>query len=80
MGEWTVLGNPAKYCTYTFMENSSKKILCIITLDKRVTDKNNTNLEKACFLKGMRFLKDKNSRIVEVVTDAHSQISSVMSK
>ena len=28
----------------------------------------------------MRFLKDKNIKIVEVVTNAHSLISSVMSK
>ena len=72
-------GHTAQYCTYTFMELTTKKILCIITKDKRATDKKSTNLEKACFLDGMKFLKNKNIQVVEVVTDAHVQIQSVMS-
>ncbi|XP_052684568.1 uncharacterized protein LOC128190849 [Crassostrea angulata] len=73
-------GHCAQYCSYTFMEYTSKKILCITTMDKRSTDRKSTNLEKACFLRGMQFFKDKGIKVVEVVTDAHVQIASVMRK
>ena len=72
-------GHSAQYCSYTFMEYTTKKILCIITLDKRMVDKKSTNLERACFVKGLEFLLSKDMKIVEVVTDAHLQISSLMS-
>ena len=49
-------GHSAQYCSYTFMEYHSKKILFIVTLDKRNTDRKSTNMEKACFQKGMHFL------------------------
>lgn len=64
----------------TFMEYDTKTILYILTMDKRATEKKSTNLEKACFVKGFSFLLDKGLRIVEVVTDAHVQVASVMSK
>lgn len=70
----------AQYCSYTFMEYDTKTILYILTMDKRATEKKSTNLEKACFVQGLRFLLDKGLRIVEVVTDAHVQVASVMSK
>nr|XP_022344857.1 uncharacterized protein LOC111137607 isoform X2 [Crassostrea virginica] len=73
-------GHSAQYCSYTFMEYTTKKILCIITLDKRMVDKKSTNLERACFVKGLEFLLSKDMKIVEVVTDAHLQISSLMKK
>ncbi|CAC5382844.1 unnamed protein product [Mytilus coruscus] len=73
-------GHCAQYCSYTFMEYTSNKILCITTMDKRSTDRKSTNLEKACFKKGMQFFKDKGIKVVEVVTDAHVQIASVMKK
>lgn len=40
-------GHCAQYCTYTIMENESKKILCILTMDKRMTGKNSCTLEKS---------------------------------
>lgn len=73
-------GHCAQYCTYTFMENESKKILCILTMDKRMTGKNSCTLEKACFQKGLQFLLQNVIHVVEVVTDAHVQIESLMSK
>ena len=73
-------GHSAQYCSYTFMENTTKKILCIITKDKRMTNRKSTNLEKACFLEGLRFLRQNRIKVVEVITDAHIQITSVMSK
>ena len=37
-------------------------------------------LEKACFLKGLQFLREKRINVVEVITDAHTQIAYFMSK
>ena len=65
MEKWIVL-DTAQYCSYTFMEYETKTILCIITMDKRVTEKKSTNLEKACFLKGINMLIDSGLHIVEL--------------
>ena len=73
-------GHSAQYCSYTFMEMDSKEILCIVTMDKRMTDKKSTNLEKACFQKGLQYLLGKGLNIVEIVTDAHVQVEALMSK
>ena len=47
---------------------------------KRATEKKSTLLEKACFLKGLQFLREKRTNVVEVITDAHTQIAYLMSK
>ncbi|XP_052715271.1 uncharacterized protein LOC128188330 [Crassostrea angulata] len=73
-------GHSAQYCSYTFMEYTTKKILCIITMDKRMTDLKSTNLEKSCFVKGLQFLLNRGLKVVEVVTDAHVQVASIMKK
>ncbi|XP_070552057.1 uncharacterized protein [Ptychodera flava] len=70
----------AQYCSYTMMEDTSKKILSIITMDKRATDKKSTNLEKACFQLSLDALQEKGLQIKEVVTDAHMQVTSLMKK
>lgn len=73
-------GHSAQYCTYTFMENETNTILCIIIMDKRMTGGKSAVLEKACFKKGLQFLLEKGVQVVEVVTDAHVQIEALMSK
>ncbi|CAG2234628.1 unnamed protein product [Mytilus edulis] len=73
-------GHSAQYCSYTLMEMISKKILCIITMDKRMTERKSTNLEKACFKIGLQFLLDKGMKIIEVVTDAHIQVEALMKR
>ncbi|XP_052694407.1 uncharacterized protein LOC128172674 [Crassostrea angulata] len=73
-------GHCAQYCTYTFMEHDTHKILCIITLDKRMTGGKSAVLEKACFQKALQFLLHHNMKIVEIVTDAHVQIKALMRK
>ena len=73
-------GHCVQYCSYNFMENVSKKIVCIITMNKRATEKKSTLLEKACFLKGLQLLRGKRINVVEVITDAHTQIAYLMSK
>lgn len=72
-------GHCAQSCTYTFMENSSKKILAISTLDKREADKKSVNLEKAGFIRGLKEIQEQDFNVTEVVTDAHLQIGAVMS-
>lgn len=42
-------GHCAQYCTYTVMDNKTKKIISVKTLDKRETEKKSVNLEKAGF-------------------------------
>ena len=73
-------GHFAQYCFYTFFEYTTKKILCIITLGKRMVDKKSTYFERVCFVQGLEFLLSKEMKIVEVVTDAHLQISSLTRK
>ena len=73
-------GHSAQYCSYTLMEFTTTKHFCIITMDKRQTDEKSTTLEKACFVKWLQYLLGKHVNIVEIVTDAHVQIESYMSK
>lgn len=71
-------GHSAQYCSYTLMENETKKILTVHTIDKRMTDRKSTNMEKAGFQTALNELLEKNISVKEVVTDAHLGIGSVM--
>nr|XP_034315406.1 LOW QUALITY PROTEIN: uncharacterized protein LOC105340464 [Crassostrea gigas] len=73
-------GHCAQYCTYTVMEDQTKKILSLKTLDKRETEKKSTNLEKAGFVKCLQEIQEKGLTVKEVVTDAHLQIGAMMKK
>ena len=73
-------GHCAQYCTYPMMENESKKIISIITMDKREADRKSGNLEKLGFLKSMTSLGEKEVAVGEVITDAHMQITAIMSE
>ncbi|XP_048728592.1 uncharacterized protein LOC125646390 [Ostrea edulis] len=72
-------GHCAQYCTYTMMENDSKKIVALETLDKRETGRKSTNLEKAGFQRALEDVKQSN-QVTEVVTDAHLQIGALMKR
>ena len=73
-------GHCAKYCTYTLMENESQSIVSVVIVDKRQVKLKATNMEKFGFCESMNALRAKGLEIVEVVTDASTQISGVMSK
>lgn len=73
-------GHSAQYCTYSMMDSESKKILSLITMDKRQTEKKSSNMEKACFIRAMEELAENGVVVSEVVTDAHLQIGAVMSE
>lgn len=72
-------GHCAKYCTYSMMENDSKKIIAIETLDKREVGKKSTNMEKAGFQRALEDVRSSNN-VTEVVTDAHLQIGALMKR
>ena len=72
-------GFNAQFCTYTFLENETKDIVAMEIVDKREVDNVGVNMEKYGFIKGMEGLLNRGVTIEEVVTDAHSQISALMS-
>ena len=71
-------GFNAQFCTYTFLENETKDIVAMEIVDKREVDNVGVNMEKYGFIKGMEGLLNRGVTIEEVVTDAHSQISALM--
>ena len=72
-------GHCAQYCTYTVMENDSREIISVVTVDKRQTGRNSVIMEREAFVQTVDILM-KEVKLVEVCTDAHVQISALMSK
>ncbi|KAK7155162.1 hypothetical protein R3I93_009954 [Phoxinus phoxinus] len=70
-------GHCAQYCTYTTMENDSKDIVHVVTIDKRETQRNSVIMEKKAFIQTVDQLSEE-LKLKEVVTDAHRQISALM--
>ncbi|XP_048098416.1 uncharacterized protein LOC125294097 [Alosa alosa] len=70
-------GHCAQYCTYTAMENESREILSVITVDKRETGRNSVIMEREAFVRTVDTLLNE-VKLVEVCTDAHVQISALM--
>uniref|UniRef100_A0A667Y0C1 THAP-type domain-containing protein n=1 Tax=Myripristis murdjan TaxID=586833 RepID=A0A667Y0C1_9TELE len=71
-------GHCAQYCSYTTMENDTKEIIHVATIDKRQTSWNSVIMEKQGFIETM----DKHTseiKLVEICTDAHAQIGALMS-
>lgn len=73
-------GFSAQFCSYVSIENNTKKIVSMLTLDKRETEKKSPCLEKEGFVRSMAAMEQKGLNVVEVVTDAHMSIGAVMSK
>ena len=65
----------AQYCTYTAMDNSSKQIISMESLDKRETQRNSVIMEKEGFVHTLETLRQELN-VTEVCTDAHSQVKS----
>lgn len=61
------------------MEEKTKKILSVITVDKRETERKSTLMEKYAFVKSVEDLKN-DVNITEIVTDGHLGITATMSK
>ncbi|XP_053388891.1 uncharacterized protein LOC123544069 [Mercenaria mercenaria] len=71
-------GHSAKYCTYTVMNQTDKKIVSMEVIDKREVQLKSGQLEVRGFRKTMDDIKDAGIEVKEIVTDAHPQISSIM--
>lgn len=69
----------AQYCTYTAMDNASKQIISMVSLDKRETRRNSVIMEREGFVCTLETLQ-KELTVTEVCTDAHSQIAALFSK
>ncbi|KAL7378193.1 hypothetical protein ABVT39_010029 [Epinephelus coioides] len=72
-----ILGHCAQYCTYTTIEQESRDIVHIVTIDKRQTNRNSVIMEKEGFIKTMDALLQEIP-VKEVVTDAHRQITALL--
>lgn len=77
-------GHCAMYCTYTLAETETKKILSIQTRDVRQAEGSSANMElkafEIAFHEIYNICKDFQSRIVEIITDAHSGIKALLGK
>ncbi|XP_056118488.1 uncharacterized protein LOC130095738 [Rhinichthys klamathensis goyatoka] len=87
-------GHYAQYCTYTTLEQESRDIVHIVTVDKRETNRNSVIMEKECYIRTMDASLSKSKfaescpgymdaliqeiPVREVVTDAHPQISALL--
>ncbi|XP_073721216.1 uncharacterized protein [Misgurnus anguillicaudatus] len=67
----------AEFCTYTTMENDTKKIVSIVNMDKRQVGGNSVAMEKATFMETMDTLCPKLGNVKEFCTDANIQISAL---
>jgi hypothetical protein len=72
-------GHCAQYCTYTVMDNNTKQILSVVTVDKRETGKSSVRMEKEAFVRTLHHLDTENVKVGEVVTDAHTSIAAYLS-
>lgn len=62
------------------MDYDTNDILDVRILDKRQTELNSVVMEKMAFSQMLDFLKTKGLNVTEVVTDAHVQITALLSK
>jgi len=61
------------------MENDTKEIIHVATIDKRQTSWNSVVMEKEGFIQTVDKLTSE-IKLVEICTDAHAQIGALMSK
>ncbi|XP_065150413.1 uncharacterized protein [Paramisgurnus dabryanus] len=66
----------AQYCSYSVMDNDTKKIISIVNIDKRETTRNSVAMEKEGFLRTFDDLC-RNVTLTEICTDANTQISAL---
>ncbi|KAK7124653.1 hypothetical protein R3I94_018890 [Phoxinus phoxinus] len=52
-------GHCAQYCTYTTIEQDSRDVVHIVSVDKRETNLNSVIMEKECFVRTMNALSSR---------------------
>lgn len=73
-------GYSAKYCTYTVMNQDDKKILAMESIDKRECQLKSGLMEAEGFRRSIASFQKDGVILQEIITDAHPQITSIMSK
>nr|XP_054598020.1 uncharacterized protein LOC107391653 isoform X3 [Nothobranchius furzeri] len=69
-------GLSARYCTYSAVENDSKKIVSLVNLDRRETQLSSVAMERMGFIRTLDRLTQE-LQVLEICTDARSQISAL---
>ena len=71
-------GFNANFCTYDLMNNAELGILDVVVIDKKEVGLKSTKMEKG-FVMGLKSLQKDGVNVVEISTDAHSQITKLAS-
>ena len=61
------------------MNNAGQGILDAVVIDKREVGLKSTNMEKEGFVRGLKSLQKDGINVVEIATNAHSQITKLAS-
>ena len=77
-GDVDILGHGVECGTCIMMDVNSKKIMSLVTMEKKEMDKKSS--VGNCFVKAINDLLEKDVNVEEVVTNAHTQLGSAMSK
>ena len=72
-------GFNANFCTYVLMNNAGLGILDVVVIDKREVGLKSTSMEKEGLVRGLKSLQKDGINVVEIATDAHSQITKLAS-
>ena len=70
-------GHSATYCTYSFCDETAKKILHTTTVMVQEASGKSPNMERIAFEHGMDFLLT-HVTLDKIVTDAHPQIGAII--
>ena len=70
-------GHSATFCTYSFCDEKTKKILHTNSVMVQEASGKSPNMERIAFERGLDFVA-KKVKVATVVTDAHSQIRAMM--
>jgi hypothetical protein len=70
-------GHSAKYCTYTFMDNATNKILHF-SMKQCGPDLKSANMEKVALIDCLEYMEEKELTISILATDRHASIAKMM--
>ena len=67
------------FCSYVLMNNAGLDILDVVVIGKGKVKLKSTNMEKEGFVRGLKSLQKDGINVVEIATNAHSQITKIAS-
>ncbi|XP_052790214.1 uncharacterized protein LOC128224420 [Mya arenaria] len=71
-------GHSAQYCSYSVMDNETKKVIMLKTVDKRETARKSVAMEKVALKACLEDLLQNQVNITKLVTDGHLGIAAMM--